>query len=1215
MTLSRPMTGADYLASLRDDREVWAYGRRVDDVTTHPAFRNQARMIARLYDALHTPDARSSLTCTTDTGSAGYTHRFFQASTTIEELVAARDAIATWQRIGFGWMGRSPDFMAAVLGMLGANADYFAPYQENARRWYQRTQEEVLFFNHALANPPVDRNLPPDEVDDIYIHVVKETDAGLIVSGVKNITTNAALTNYSFVASDGGSFVQKQSFAVIGIVPMNASGVKIICRPSYEMMAGIVGTPFDYPLSSRFDENDAICIFDQVLIPWENVLVYGDLHKYNNCMRETGAYNRAGLQSATRLAVKLDLIAGLLIKAVESTGVDQFRGVQVNVGEVLNWRHLIWSLSDSMARTTVPHQGVVLPSLETMMAYRMTAANAYSRVKEIIHNLVASGLVFQPTGARDFQTPELRPYLEKYLRSSNGDAVDRVKLMKMLWDAVGTEFAGRHELYERNNAGNHEAIRLHPYFEGRHSGMFDEFTGFVDAAMADYDVDGWTAPDLVNPTDVDFFQDTTAIIDEASPSSAYMETNGQADHIVTINGSGHTRSYHANDTSRSHQLSDAELHKILVEWNDTAADYPVDKCIHQLFEEQVERTPDAAAVYSLQSTVHQQSNAQMTGDFGLQTQDFLTYRELNGRANQLAHHLRSLGVGPETLVGIYLERSLDLIVSLLGILKAGGAYVPLSPELSAERLAFLLADTQVPVLLTQQSLREQLPDHPLEIVLADQNLVDESTENVRCCAAPQQVAYVIYTSGSTGKPNGVMIEHRGLCNSIVADIATFGLEPGKRFLHVTSFSFDAATSHLLMTLCAGATLYLAPRTPALLHHQLSSLLNEHAITHTILAPALLTTLTSIDLPTLEVVGTGGDICSAELVARWSQGRKFFNIYGPTEATITTTVARCHADGQKPTIGRPTANVQTYILDDLQRPIPIGETGELYIGGAGLARGYLNRPELTAQKFVEVDMSQWRTTSDVATNLPQFNNRQRLYKTGDSARWLPDGSIEFLGRLDNQIKLRGIRIELGEIEAALIEHTQIQEAAVTLWESDTGEKRLIAYLVQNDTDLTQTQEGVLQLRTFLSKTLPDHMIPAQFIALEALPLTVNDKVDRKALPAPPAALEETIAVEALPQDAIEETVAQIWARHFQRTSIGIHSNFFALGGHSLLAAQILAELKQIFRVSVAHADFFENPTVAGLAHLLTADEQTTGQMEKRARMHQRLQHFATQEVAG
>ena len=376
--------------------------------------------------------------------------------------------------------------------MLGSNAEFFAPYQANARRWYTETQEKVLFFNHALTTPPVDRRLPPDEVEDVHLHVVKETDGGLILSGAKNITTNSTLSNYSLVASDGVRFIKKKDFALICIVPMNAAGIKLICRPSYEMTAGLLGTPFDYPLSSRFDENDATFIFDNVFVPWENVLAYGDLAKCNTYMQATGFYHRGGLQTCTRLAVKLDLIAGLVIKAVEATGTDEFRGVQVNVGEVLNWRHLMWALSDAMARTVTPHNGAVVPNLDYMMAFRMMGAMVYPKIKEIVHNIVASGLIFQPSSSRDFQSPELRPYLDKYMSSSTGDAVERVKIMKMLWDAIGTEFAGRHELYERNNYGNHEVIRMHPLFEGRDNGTVDELKTFVETCMADYDLDGWT---------------------------------------------------------------------------------------------------------------------------------------------------------------------------------------------------------------------------------------------------------------------------------------------------------------------------------------------------------------------------------------------------------------------------------------------------------------------------------------------------------------------------------------------------------------------------------------------------------------------------------------------------------------------------------------------------------------------------------------------------
>ena len=514
-TPSRPMTGDEYLQSLRDDREVWSYGERVKDVTTHPAFRNSARMIARLYDALHQPDAKSVLTCGTDTGSRGYTHRFFKASRSAEEMVAARDAIAAWQRIGYGWMGRGPDFVAALLGMLGPNADYYAPYQENARRWYKRAQEQVLYVNHAIANPPVDRRLPPDEVDDIYVHVVKETDAGLIVSGAKNITTNAALTHYSLLGGDGGTFVKRKTFALVCIVPTSAQGVKLICRPSYEMAAGVMGGPFDYPLSSRFDENDAIFILDNVLVPWENVLIYGDTDKFNDHIQGSGLYHRGGLQACTRLAVKLDLITGLLLKAVQATGVDQFRGVQVDLGEVISWRHLFWSLSDAMARTVVPCNGAVLPKLDHMMAYRLMMTLGYPRVKEITLKLIASGLIYQPSGALDFKVPELRPYLDRYFRSSNGDAVERIKLMKMLWDATATEFGGRHELYELNHFGSRDAIRLHSLFAGLADKTVDQLKTFADVCMGEYDLDGWTAPDLIDPDDINFFRERS--VAEAAP--------------------------------------------------------------------------------------------------------------------------------------------------------------------------------------------------------------------------------------------------------------------------------------------------------------------------------------------------------------------------------------------------------------------------------------------------------------------------------------------------------------------------------------------------------------------------------------------------------------------------------------------------------------------------------------------------------------------------
>src|SRR5262245_7205605 len=330
---TRPLTGVEYLERLRDGREIWLYGERVKDVTTHPAFRNAARMVARLYDALHDPSQQAVLTTETDTGSGGRTHKFFRASRSAQELLEAREAIAAWARIGYGWMGRSPDYKAAFLATLGPHSEYYAPYQDNASRLYQATQEKVLFLNHALINPPVDRNRPPHEVEDVFVHVVHETDAGLIVSGAKVVATGSALTQYNFVGQYSTLPLQREEFAVVFVLPMGAPGLKLLCRPSYEMAAAVMGSPFDYPLSSRLDENDAILVLDNVLIPWENVLIYRDIEKVSNFFPASGFTNRFTFHGATRLAVKLDFIAGLLMKAVERTGSKQFRGGQAHIGD------------------------------------------------------------------------------------------------------------------------------------------------------------------------------------------------------------------------------------------------------------------------------------------------------------------------------------------------------------------------------------------------------------------------------------------------------------------------------------------------------------------------------------------------------------------------------------------------------------------------------------------------------------------------------------------------------------------------------------------------------------------------------------------------------------------------------------------------------------------------------------------------------------------
>jgi 4-hydroxyphenylacetate 3-monooxygenase len=499
-----PFTGDEYLESLRDGREIWIYGERVKDVTTHPAFRNTVRMLARLYDALRDPAHRDVLTTETDTGNSDVTHPFYKGPRSAEELVASRDAIAEWAKITYGWMGRAPDYKASFLATLGANADYYEPYAENARRWYRHCQETVAFVNHAIVNPPVDRDRPLDEVGDVYMHVEKEVDGGLIVSGAKVVATTSTLTHYNFIANNGALPIKTEPFAFVCIVPNDSPGLKLICRPSYEMTASVMGSPFDYPLSSRMDENDSIIVFDKVFVPWENVFAYADIDKVNNFFPKSGFLPRFMFHGCTRLAVKMDFLAGLLLKAVEATGAKDFRGVQAQVGEVLAFRNLFWGLTDAMARTTEPWTpGYVSPNLSYALAYRVMTSIAMTRIKETFDNALASALIYLPSHASDLKNPELRPVLDQFVRGSNGyDAVDRVKLMKLVWDATGTEFGGRHMLYERNYFGNHESIRFETLFGAEAQGLTSQFKGFAEQCMAEYDLDGWTVPDLINPDDI-----------------------------------------------------------------------------------------------------------------------------------------------------------------------------------------------------------------------------------------------------------------------------------------------------------------------------------------------------------------------------------------------------------------------------------------------------------------------------------------------------------------------------------------------------------------------------------------------------------------------------------------------------------------------------------------------------------------------------------------
>jgi len=494
---ARPLTGEEYVESLRDGREVFIYGDKVADVTTHPAFRNSVRVTARLYDSLHDPAKRDVVTAPTDTGNGGFTHPFFRTPRSEADLYKDRDAIAEWARMTYGWMGRSPDYKAAFLGTLGANSDFYAPFADNARRWYTESQEKVLYWNHAIINPPVDRDRPPDEVRDVFMHVEEERDDGLVVSGAKVVATGSAITHYNFIAHYGLP-IKKREFALVAVVPMGVPGMKLICRQSY---AASATSPFDYPLSSRFDENDTIFILDKVKIPWENVFIFGDPEKASTFFPGSGFLHRFTFHGVTRLAVKLDFIAGLLLKGVAATGVKDFRGIQSRVGEVIGWRNLFWAISDAMAaRPDEWIDGAVLPHLDYGLAYRWFMTVGYPRVREIILQDLGSALIYLPSRADDFKSPEIRPYLDRYVRGSGGmEAVERVKLMKLIWDSIGSEFGGRHELYERNYSGNHENVRAELLFSAQQSGLTEAMTGFAEQCMAEYDLDGWTVPDLVNP--------------------------------------------------------------------------------------------------------------------------------------------------------------------------------------------------------------------------------------------------------------------------------------------------------------------------------------------------------------------------------------------------------------------------------------------------------------------------------------------------------------------------------------------------------------------------------------------------------------------------------------------------------------------------------------------------------------------------------------------
>ncbi len=601
-------------------------------------------------------------------------------------------------------------------------------------------------------------------------------------------------------------------------------------------------------------------------------------------------------------------------------------------------------------------------------------------------------------------------------------------------------------------------------------------------------------------------------------------------------------------------LTPAEESQLRVEWNNTALAYPAESCLHQLFERQAVQTPHAIAV--------------------IFEEEQITYGDLNRRANQLAHHLKSFNLEPDTPVGIFVDRSVEMVVALLGVLKAGGAYLPLAPTYPRQRLALMIEDAQAAVLLTQQHLLDNLPGQETPVICLDKDwaaIAAHSDQNPACPVSPENLAYVIYTSGSTGTPKGVQIPHRAVVNFLISMQQTPGLTPDDILLSVTTLSFDIAVLELFLPLITGARVVIAGRETASDGPRLLELLAESGATVMQATPATWRLL-------LQSGWAGSNrlkiLCGGEALPRaladqlLDKCAALWNMYGPTETTVWSTAYRVEAGEGAVSIGRPIGNTRIYILDSNLRLTPIGVPGELYIGGDGLARGYHNRPQLTAEKFI----------TDPLSDDPQA----RLYKTGDLARYLPDGNLEFLGRLDHQVKIRGFRIELGEIETVLTRHPNVAQAVALVREADDpAGKQLAAYVVPHqDTPLAADE-----LREFLQQHLPDYMVPAVFVPLDALPLTPNGKVNRLALPEPVWDRSNLGQAFIAPRTEIEKIVAGIWAEVLSIDEIGVVDNFFELGGHSLLVTQVMARVNQTFQLNLPLRAFFEAPTVGALALII------------------------------
>lgn len=641
-----------------------------------------------------------------------------------------------------------------------------------------------------------------------------------------------------------------------------------------------------------------------------------------------------------------------------------------------------------------------------------------------------------------------------------------------------------------------------------------------------------------------------------SPRTGSFEAHARPVRIVPYTEKGRT-AYLIG--ARITAISDSELYREILGGDDSGD--PSTPLIHRMFEAQVKRTPDHDAV------VFEASH--------------LTFDRLNRRANQLAHSLRERGVGRGTLVGIFMERSPEMIIGMLGVLKAGGAYVPIDPSYPAGRVAFMLEDTQAPVMLTQRRLLPKLPSHGAQIICVEtdwQELLQESSADLDSEVAPEDLAYVIYTSGSTGNPKGVMIPHGAVCNYLSWMTGAFPLDGTDRVLQKAPFTFDASVWEFYLPLVSGARLVLARPNGGLDNDYLTRLIAQEGVTIIQFVPSLLRLFLegrSLEgCHSLRRVFSGGEALPIDTQKRFSERlpkAALYNLYGPTETTVYSTYYFCRMTaGQRSVpIGKPIKNTKIYLLDRNLQPTPTGTAGEIHIGGAGLARGYLNRPQLTAEKFIRNPFGD--------------GPEELLYKTGDLARRLPDGDLEFLGRVDQQVKIRGIRIELEGIELILNRHPDVKDNVVTAREGDHGEKQLVAYIVPR----LRSMPTVSELRTYLRERFPDYMLPSAWVVMERLPLTPNGKIDRRALPPPSNQRPLLLQAYAEPRHEIENQLKSIWEELLQVRPVGVRDSFFELGGDSLLATQLLAQIQEVFGRTVPPSSLIQEATIEYIAKIISS----------------------------